>query len=383
MASWLGRFFRSFTTNAVVVFDTSSLQNLSVDLLGVPSIVRAINLIATDSARLDMTVTRRDGSVVEESPAVELLKGDSASFLSGFELRRWIATSALTHGNGFLFIRRDLTTGAPVALDPIDSSAVTVELNGTQARYKINDRAVDDANLIHIRALTDPLSPWLGVSPVIQCRRVLSTQAILDQVAEELAKTGFVGKLAVEHPGPLTANARDQMRTKWAEQHYGGEKVATPAFFGEGMKAAQLAADAASRLFDAKRMGVEDVARAFGIPPQLLWQGEGRSQPEVAQAYVTHCLAPFVAGIDTEITRKLLAPGETLRTDLTPITIGDFRTAGRAYAQLVQVGVLAPNDARRRMGLPPVEGLDTPAPVISGITDPAADQQADQEDPNA
>jgi len=35
------------------------------------------------------------------------------------------------------------------------------------------------------------------------------------------------------------------------------------------------------------------------------------------------------------------------------------------------------------MGLPPVEGLDTPAPVISGITDPAADQQADQEDPNA
>jgi len=145
MASWLGRFFRSFTTNAVVVFDTSSLQNLSVDLLGVPSIVRAINLIATDSARLDMTVTRRDGSVVEDSPAVELLKGDSASFLSGFELRRWIATSALTHGNGFLFIRRDLTTGAPVALDPIDSSAVTVELNGTQARYKINDRAVDDA----------------------------------------------------------------------------------------------------------------------------------------------------------------------------------------------------------------------------------------------
>jgi HK97 family phage portal protein len=381
MGSWLGQFFRRSTAQTIISYTPLTLTTVSTDLLGVPAIVRAVNLISTDSARLDLTVTRRDGSVVQDSPAVDLLYGDTASFLSGYEMRKWLATSALYFGNGYLFIRRDIRTGEPVALDPIDPSAVGVEIKGSQARYIINKQVVDDSSLIHVRASTDPRSPWLGVSPIDQCSRVLGTQAILDQAIEELAKSGFVGKLAIEHPGPLTATARDSMRSKWAEQHSGADKLGFPAFFGEGMKASQMAADAAARLMDAKRMGVEEVARAFGVPPQLLYQGEGRSQPEIAQAYVTHCLAPFCAGIDAELSRKLLPPGERMKTDLVPITQGDFRTAGKAYAALVGIGVLAPNDARVRLGLPRIAGLDDPAPVISGITPAANLADADEGDP--
>ena len=381
MGSWLGKFFRRPIAQTIISYTPLTFTTVSADLLGVPAIVRAVNLISTDSARLDLTVTRRDGSVVEDSPAVELLYGNTASFLSGYEMRKWLATSALYFGNGYLLIRRDLRTGDPVALDPVDPSAVSVEIKGSEARYIVNNSVVDDSSLIHVRASTDPRSPWLGVSPIDQCSRVLGTQAILDQAIEELAKSGFVGKLAIEHPGPLTATARDSMRTKWAEQHSGADKLGFPAFFGEGMKASQMAADAAARLMDAKRMGVEEVARAFGVPPQLLYQGEGRSQPEIAQAYVTHCLAPFCAGIDAELSRKLLPPGERMKTDLVPITQGDFRTAGKAYAALIQVGALAPNDARVRLGLPRIAGLDDPAPVISGITPTANLADAGEGDP--
>ena len=381
MGSWLGKFFRRPIAQTIISYTPLTFTTVSADLLGVPAIVRAVNLISTDSARLDLTVTRRDGSVVEDSPAVELLYGNTASFLSGYEMRKWLATSALYFGNGYLLIRRDLRTGDPVALDPVDPSAVSVEIKGSEACYIVNNQVVDDSSLIHVRASTDPRSPWLGVSPIDQCSRVLGTQAILDQCIEELAKSGFVGKLAIEHPGPLTATARDSMRTKWAEQHSGADKLGFPAFFGEGMKASQMAADAASRLMDAKRMGIGEVARAFGVPTQLLYEGEGRSQPEIAQAYVTHCLAPFCAGIDAELSRKLLPPGERMKTDLVPITQGDFRTAGKAYAALVQVGVLAPNDARVRLGLPRISGLDDPAPVISGITPTANLADAGEGDP--
>lgn len=381
MGSWLGKFFRRPIAQTIISYTPLTFTTVSADLLGVPAIVRAVNLISTDSARLDLTVTRRDGSVVEDSPAVELLYGNTASFLSGYEMRKWLATSALYFGNGYLLIRRDLRTGDPVALDPVDPSAVSVEIKGSEARYIVNNSVVDDSSLIHVRASTDPRSPWLGVSPIDQCSRVLGTQAILDQCIEELAKSGFVGKLAIEHPGPLTATARDSMRTKWAEQHSGADKLGFPAFFGEGMKASQMAADAASRLMDAKRMGIGEVARAFGVPPQLLYEGEGRSQPEIAQAYVTHCLAPFCAGIDAELSRKLLPPGERMKTDLVPITQGDFRTAGKAYAALIQVGALAPNDARVRLGLPRIAGLDDPAPVISGITPTANLADAGEGDP--
>jgi HK97 family phage portal protein len=381
MASWFGRFFYRSQAQTLISFTPLTLTTLSTDLLGCPAIVRAVNLISTDSARLDLTVTRRDGSIVKDSPVIDLLRGDSSSFLSGYEVRRWLAASALYFGNGYLFIRRDLRTGDPVALEPIDPSVVSVEIKGTQARYIIDRQVVDDSSIVHVRASTDPRSPWLGVSPIDQCSRVLGTQAILDQAIEELAKSGFVGKLAIEHPGPLTATARDSMRTKWAEQHSGADKLGFPAFFGEGMKVNQMAADAAARLMECKRLGVEEVARAFSVPAQLLGQGEGRSQPEVAQAYVTHCLAPFCAGIDAEFSRKLLPPGERITTDLVPITQGDFRTAGKAYAALVGIGVLAPNDARVRLGLPRISGLDDPAPVISGITPAANLADADEGDP--
>jgi hypothetical protein len=371
---WFGRFFRAFSTPLPAVVDTSWLNTLSVDLLGVPAIVRAVQLISGDSARLDLVVTRRDGSVVDGSPVLELLRGDSTGFLSGLELRRWLACSALTFGNGYAYIRRDMSTGEPIGLDPIDSNSVSVSIGANGPAYTVDQQPIDASFILHVRASTDPVNPWLGVSPIALCSRVLGTQAILDQVAEQLAKTGMVGKVAIEHPGPLTPTARAGMRSAWVDQHVGAEFTGIPAFFGEGMKVSQMAADAASRLLEAKRQGVEEVARAFGVPTQLLYQGEGRSQSEVAQAYTTHCLAPFCASIDAELTRKLLPMGQRIAHDLTPMTQGDYREAGRAYAQLVQVGVLAPNDVRRRIGLPPIAGMDTPAPVLSGVT-PMQDQQ--------
>ena len=47
----------------------------------------------------------------------------------------------------------------------------------------------------------------------------------------------------------------------------------------------------------------------------------------------------------------------------------------------VGIGVLAPNDARVRLGLPRIAGLDDPAPVISGITPAANLADAEEGDP--
>jgi phage portal protein BeeE len=158
MGSWLGKFFRRPIAQTIISYTPLTFSTVSADLLGVPAIVRAVNLISTDSARLDLTVTRRDGSVVEDSPAVDLLYGNTASFLSGYEMRKWLATSALYFGNGYLLIRRDLRTGDPVALDPVDPSAVSVEIKGSEARYIVNNSVVDDSSLIHVRASTETCS---------------------------------------------------------------------------------------------------------------------------------------------------------------------------------------------------------------------------------
>lgn len=368
MASFWSKFWPQRTGNTVLVWDTSTISSLPRDLTGVPAIVRAIQLIAGDCARLPLEVVRRNGETVQNSPALDLLTGDCCDYMSGYELRLWMRAAALATGNAYAFIHRDFSTGDPVRIEPLATTAVVMDTEQGFPGYKIGDQRVDSLSILHFKSLTDPNAPWLGVSPIYQCNRVLNTQAILDQVAEEFAKSGMVGKLGIVHPGPLTATARTAMREAWVLQHGDSENSATPAFFGEGMTPAQLAADACARMLEAKRLGVQEVARAFGVPPQLLYEGEGRAAFEVMQVYVSSCLAAICAQEDAELTRKLLPIGQRFLHDLTPITVGDYVTAGRAYAQLVQVGVLAPNDVRRRLGEKPIEGMDTPEPVISGVT---------------
>lgn len=369
MASFWSKFWPQRTGNTIIVWDTSTISSLPRDLTGVPAIVRAIQLIAGDCARLPLEVVRRNGETVENSPALDLLTGDCCDYMSGYELRLWLRASALAIGNSCAFIHRDLSTGEPIRLEPLATDAVEMVADGTTPTYLLGGQPVDSMSILHFKALSDPISPWMGVSPIQQCNRVLNTQAILDQVAEEFAKSGMVGKLGIVHPGPLTAAARTAMRAAWVEQHGDSANSATPAFFGEGMTPAQLAADACTRMLEAKRLGVQEVARAFGVPPQLLYEGEGRAAFEVMQVYASSCLAGICAQEDAELTRKLVPAGQRIRHDLTPLTVGDYVTAGRAYAQLVQCGVASADDIRERLGLKPLGGeFAIPKPVISGIT---------------
>jgi HK97 family phage portal protein len=172
------------------------------------------------------------------------------------------------------------------------------------------------------------------------------------------------------------------MRTAFMSQHGAATASATPVFVGEGMKIEPLVPTMASDMATLRANGVREVAALFGVPAAYLDASDARTQPEIAQQYVSACLEAWCCSWLSETTSKLARPGVRVGLDFSPVTQGDFRTAGRAYSQLVQVGCLAANDVRRRLGFPPVAGMDTPAPVISGVTpDPAA--QDGQEDPNA
>jgi hypothetical protein len=59
----------------------------------------------------------------------------------------------------------------------------------------------------------------------------------------------------------------------------------------------------------------------------------------------------------------------------------DAKSRAERLEILMRAGVLAPNDARVRLGLPRIAGLDDPAPVISGITPAANLADADEGDP--
>lgn len=358
------------------------LNYVKADITALPAVQRCLTLIAGDVARCPVTVTDGAGNRVSDVTIETLLSVQAWEMLTGAEFRRWMVSEALTTGNAFARIDID-NQGQPVALVPLATGdmSFTQDPDGTIA-WTYKGVRVDYQFLLHWRALPTPGNPYWGTSPLAAASTTLEGLAYLETAFNAYAKAGGIPKLGFSHPGALRPDVRNDMRTVFMSQHGSASAAATPVFVGEGMKIEPLVPSMASDLATLRANGIREVASLFGVPAAYLDASDARTQPEIAQQYVSSCLEAWSVSWMAETTSKLARPGVRVAIDFSPVTQGDFRTAGRAYSQLVQVGCLAPNDVRKRLGFPPVEGMDVPQPVISGVT-PDPTVQDGQGDPNA
>jgi HK97 family phage portal protein len=285
-------------------------------------------------------------------------------------------------GNAFAVVVVD-TAGSPVALRPVATSDVSMQQQTDgSVEWRFQGQPFDYGLVLHFKALPTPGNPYWGTSPLAAASNTLEGLAALETVFTAVSRSGGIGKLAFSHPGGLQPAVRDAMRAAFMQQHGAAATVGTPIFVGEGMKVEQLGQTMVADLAAARAAGAKEVAAIFGIPAAMLDASDARTQPEIAQMYC-NALLGWSASWMAEVTSKLAAPGTRVSLDFSPITQGDFRTAGRSYAQLLQVGALSPNDVRTRLGFAPWPGLDEPKPVISGVTPQGQPANDSQGDPNA
>lgn len=364
MGLW-SRIFRKATPT--ISWDTPVNWTTS-DIASIPAVQRCVHTIASDVARCPMVVSDAEGNAVRDTTIESLLNDEAnAGVLNGQDFRRWMAAECLTSGNAFAAIDVD-AQGEPISLRPLATNDVSMQNNtdGTIS-WSYQGIDVDYGFLLHWKALPTPGNPYWGTSPLSANRPTLDALAALEAAFYAYAKNGGMPKLAFSHPGALQPAVRDAMRSAFMTQHGTASAAGTPIFVGEGMKVDPVATSAAADMAAARAAGVRTVASVFGVPAAYLEASDARTQPEVAQMYA-NALQAWATSWTAEITAKLGQPGQRVSIDFRPVTQGDFLTVGRAYAQLVQVGALSPNDVRRVVGLAPYPGLDEPKPVISGVT---------------
>jgi HK97 family phage portal protein len=363
-----------------VGFDAPAMW-VSSSVSELPAVQRCVSLIAGDVARCPILLRDSAGNAVSDPAVEELLSGQAqGQYLTGSDFRRWMAAEALLTGNSFAQIVTD-SLGQPVAFRPISSQSMSMreDTDGT-LRWYYQEQEVDYSAVLHFKGTTSIGNPYWGASPLGAIKTAAESAADIEGSIKAWAKAGCQQKNVFSHPGQMRPDVRDQMRTAFTLQHLTPGAASLPVFVGEGIKIEQMSPTWASDVAAMRGSASKLVANAFGVPAAYLDMSDARTQPEVAQAYVSGCLEVWGRNFESEITSKLCRPGVRATFDWTPVTQGDFRTAGRAYAQLTQVGVLAPNDVRRRLGFEPWPGLDEPRPVISGVTAQAEAQPEEEPD---
>lgn len=364
----VGLFSRFFGFRSGVVVYAWPPQLTPQSAASLPAVIRAVNLISADIARLPVHVYNSEGQEITDHPVVALLGREASRWQTGFEFRRYTTSVALTYGNGIAIIRRG-SDGSVAELQPVPADAMLSEVTDEGVIYKIGGATLASDQVLHVGCYPDYLNPCWYRSPLEAARPAMECAADENSAHGALVRTGSTGKVVLSHPGAMSDQTVQAIRDAWQNMHATADGASRPLILREGMKAEKISQETSGTMLDSRRFSIQEIARAFGVPPEMLFQQGGgalSSQAETARAYADGAIAAWASAWESELTRKLCGPGERVRFDVTPITRGNLRDQGMSYSKLVLAGVMSPNDARHALGLPPVEGLDTPTVTMPG-----------------
>ena len=276
-----------------------------------------------------------------------------------------LIVSMLLDGNGFVRVFRD-GAGRVINMTVLNPAKVEIRKNKVGEVVYIHQdepKPLTKNEMIHIPDVVRP-GEIRGISRVIALKDNFGLALALESYAARFFGQGATTQGLIEFPGNLTPEQAKQLVDGFDARHRGFRKAHKTGVLSGGAKYVNTSVENDKAQFiDSRRMAVEDVARAFNIPPHLLGLPGTNTYSSVEQnniAFVTHTLRPIVQKLESAFT-PLMAnePGGStafIKFTLDGLLRGDANSRFTAYSVGLQAGYLTINDIRRLEDLPPVEG---------------------------
>jgi HK97 family phage portal protein len=276
-----------------------------------------------------------------------------------------LIVSLLLDGNGFVRVFRD-GAGRVINMTVLNPSKVEIRKNkigDVVYVYEGEGKPLNKNEMIHIPDVVRP-GEIRGISRVIALKDNFGLALALESYAARFFGQGATTQGLIEFPGNLTPEQAKQLVDGFDSRHRGFRKAHKTGVLSGGAKYVNTSVENDKAQFiDSRRMAVEDVARAFNIPPHLLGLPGTNTYSSVEQnniAFVTHTLRPIVQKLESAFTPLMVnEPGGStafIKFTLDGLLRGDANSRFSAYSVGLQAGYLTINDIRRLEDLPPVDG---------------------------
>lgn len=321
-------------------------------------VYRAVTLIASDIARIDMEVS---------ATGVDSLMKSPSRFFSAFEFRRAMTMQVLLYGNAFAAINRT-RGGELLELIMLQPDTVSLDLNSGEPIYKTKQYGdLTSDQVFHLKA-PNTNGLW-GESPINLCRTSLQLMAAQEDMALKAYSNAGNPKIALVHPGPLSLEARQRIMADYEAKHSGTNNTGKPLVLAEGMRIERISStlDDAG-LQSARQYSVGDVSRIYGVPSSYLSENVGPSYGTLewlSRMYVDACLMPWLQCWRAEILAKLAGTGESVDFDTDELVRPGLAETMASLRTAVEAGFLTRNEAREELDMPPLPGLDAPIQALN------------------
>lgn len=343
----------------------------------VPAVLAAVSLLSSTLGTMPAKLHRKhDGqkAVANDHPAHALIHREANEWTSAGELRALLTQDALLHGNGYALANR--ANARVVEFLRLEPSSIQVRTDDYGAPLYVHTATggqtiYNHAEVLHLRSRTsfDGLS---GVAPIRLCREAIGLALTMEEHASRLfadgARPSAVLKLPATNgrPGEDAAktqrNIIERARAGLAGLQNGGKL----GVLFDGADLTPLAFSSVDAQFlELRRFAIDEIARAFRIPPTMLFElerGTWSNTEQMGQQFLQLTLLPWIEAWQDAYARVLLTREERASYGVEFIVEDLLRadTAARyeAYSRAIASRFMNPNEARALENLPSYAGGD-------------------------
>lgn len=331
-----------------------------------------VNLRSSTISSLPLHLRTPEKVHATDHPLYSVLRDSPNADMTASEFWEMQLASLDMWGNAYSVIER--AARRVVALTPLRPERMTVERtkNGT-IRYSYAENGTSkeyaEEDIFHLKGFT--LDGLVGLSPLQYAAETVGGLMTANQAAAREFRNGLkVGGFLKTGAQTLTPDQREKLRSalgqfglpenagKWMILEAGMEPASS-----QGMKVNP--ADA--QLLESRYFGIEEICRAFRVPPQLIGHTDKASSwasslENTNLGFLMYSLRPTLVRIEQAITKQLLAPedraGYRAKFAVEGLLRGDSAARASFYNVMLQNGVFDRNYVRNLEDLPPVEGGD-------------------------
>lgn len=316
-------------------------------------------------------MTGKMAMLLEENPNDEM---DTTKF------RRYFWEQVFTGGRGLAWIERK---GANVeAIWPIDPGSCSVVRRGGKLFYKFGGIEYPSSDVIDIAfMLKRNMVNHRG--PIAMAERAIQLSLAMNDYASNFFAGGGVPPLALEGTLPANADAVKRSRSDIKRSLDAAKADSLPIIqMPSGYKLTQVGYDPAKgQMTEARLYQVQEIARAYQIPPNFLQDLSRATFSNVEQNdlyLVKHLISQWATAFEGEMNLKIFGRMNNrryVRHNMDGLMRGDFKSRLEALAAGVNAALLTPNEGREIEGRPRNANPAADQLYIQGATTPIGSNQ--------
>jgi HK97 family phage portal protein len=342
--------------------DSGSFADITVTpdtALRLSSVWACVRLLADSISTMPLDVFRND----EEISVPPLLTSPAA----GWTLSEWlyaVMVSLLLRGNAYGAITArsgPRLTPSQVELVNPDNVTVNVDLNGS-VTYRYKGQLVDPSDLWHVRAFVYPGNP-IGLSPISYAAETVGLSLAVQRFGRTFFAQGATPTGILSHEGPLNREQAKNVKEVLKLATVGKREPLIVSGGDAKWQSLSIAPDE-SQFVESRKLGVAEIARTFGVPPEMIGGEAGNSltYANVEQRgleFVRYSLGPWMVRLENGLS-TLLPRGQSVKFNPNALLRGTTLERYQAHEIALKNGWMTVDEVRALEDLPPMPAASSP-----------------------